>query len=1645
MVLFTVLLLCVLLATIVIVLLMSVRQNRNRARSFLSAARAEMLVDVATQEVLAKIMDGGEIPYSKGKATASMTASPGMMEVRKYDLMPNRGYQRNAEAFTDENSFCRNPFAQAYERSKAGDWQPANPQLINLFSRRWYAPSIRYMTAIRGTPTDGNPEYNPARSFNINTSENPFFPGELYLSGSPGVSVAVKDGFGDPRRSTKDQFRFFWGEAAVDRPVWVQWLPVYEFVDKPPVFTDSAGNTIRNPVVGRYAYFVDVENTKVNLKTSDRLYEESDWNALLGQSDSDNVKVTNPNWARLFYQEKSNPAYISAGVKKRWDLEKSMISARRSADLIPETVEGVVGSNGDNLAANTYFRTWFDWRPEQSRPDGSKIDGRPYAADTSMVDWKTFTGVRPLANGVGDEVTIEGLLNQTAQAPGGARFNTAMEAYSLLDPKAEQADGLKGLTALAAMRRTYGNSSTIYGWEDERDPLGLPKIDIVAFQREYRERGPGGPIWNDLFARCTDPDYYKAYFPGNYPQFIIPNRRRMLSLAEGLNVTCGNNRPDVDSNGREALFQMLVNLGEYAKPKDDHPFLDENRGIMGARSIPYVTEVATRARNGLWDVADTTGDGVFTALSNLILAVEAADPGPSEALDNLLNWTYKGKRLEYFLKSSVIDMAFGMINPNPYAGETSESGDAANHRFTGELVLDLEWRGGFPAAEYPETANSRQQPRAGIDGLYVGRPVPMYQWYYDRDKSYFNSPARIRASGIAPRIRLGMVPGQAVEHPDYVTALRIKGWEIKNTAGKTYHKVPLRHPNTTGKIRNWWEMAQEGYNVGTPATRSFHSDLDRENYMDAHHHSLYPYLRSDEHLKGDSRFTRILPATAAGGGISYLRERRNIAVGWFTSRELAHYCRETTGASTNALEDISFNTNCVSGLLYLHPTEWNEIKDDLEETNETLRVEAITRLKSFMHEVVHREALVERVVSVDPVMGHRTGNDEALAPASSLRYRNPTVIRPSGHFYGANGHTWRRYNQERAAIVRHTQRRPIYGPWPPRTTETFMVDVPYGNTIIKEPRTVTIQPPRERIGWSTNYYYSVKNTSPDPSLTESFDSSITRLVEQTEIGTAIHDASLAHSISTFRRPGMICEFGSNSHVWSHPNHRRHWTGGNASFFSHAPRGDYMTSIGEIGFVHSGMPRRPIDLTQGKYSWGEWGNGLSHKLESSPFHLNTPQNGPGMHMLLDIFTPGAFRENATHRVHTRSEWESSGGSTDSNSPKNPRQGVWNMNSVVAHDEYLGVREGGLTSLRVADAYDQPIHPYWVPSAQSARRLKEPTKDFKWGWHWKMPLDPNMSPSPRYRRGWESWISIIGGDFTPTRSRGSGPWEMYFNWDPQSYYQLLPASNFSWHPGPGATNKDSNEWELYNQLFVTFDPENPGQSQLLVKGTPRWLDRQPNGPLPRYSRGWPEFPIEWYRNIVGRPSADANYGRSEPLHVNPSNHDMYDSSRFDVFPMRQHISEIINTGNISVNGIATSLNPKYMTATVSRAAKRSLWQRFQQGYAGRWRETGVFANAPLSLISNQISTSANVFTIHVVTQSLQDNGLPRSDKGTPAVNVNTGTGFMDASDEVLAEHWARVVVAKTPVMNAGGNVATDPETGGPAHDYKVLYSAVREFAR
>ena len=210
--------------------------TRRRANVDREHARARLYVDVATQEAMGKIVTGfAEAAGTSTEARGSVTASPGLMEVRYYDAAPNRGTERGATAFANNPTkppFFRNPFFDTYGA------KTANPRWIPLFSWKWFAPSVPNLRLQKGQVSEANPDYNPAVVFDINTTENPFYPGQHYLTGVPASPVAQRF---DLRNPTS----FLPGEAASDRPVLVQWIPVLRDPAEKPG-TD-------NRMVGRYA------------------------------------------------------------------------------------------------------------------------------------------------------------------------------------------------------------------------------------------------------------------------------------------------------------------------------------------------------------------------------------------------------------------------------------------------------------------------------------------------------------------------------------------------------------------------------------------------------------------------------------------------------------------------------------------------------------------------------------------------------------------------------------------------------------------------------------------------------------------------------------------------------------------------------------------------------------------------------------------------------------------------------------------------------------------------------------------------------------------------------------------------------------------------------------------------------------------------------------------------------------------------------------------------------------------------------------------------------------------------------------------------------------------------------------------------
>jgi hypothetical protein len=162
-------------------LLITSRDHRAADRDAIHAELA-FVVENGLAEAMAKIQSGSAAEVADpGSRTAHVTASPGLMEIRRYDTPWNRGAATGPEAFKADGPF-RAPFAAEFDR------KPANPQWIPLFSYRHHAPAMRYLHR-SAQPGTINPDYNPAALFNLNTPQQPFHPGVHYLSGFSGPAA----------------------------------------------------------------------------------------------------------------------------------------------------------------------------------------------------------------------------------------------------------------------------------------------------------------------------------------------------------------------------------------------------------------------------------------------------------------------------------------------------------------------------------------------------------------------------------------------------------------------------------------------------------------------------------------------------------------------------------------------------------------------------------------------------------------------------------------------------------------------------------------------------------------------------------------------------------------------------------------------------------------------------------------------------------------------------------------------------------------------------------------------------------------------------------------------------------------------------------------------------------------------------------------------------------------------------------------------------------------------------------------------------------------------------------------------------------------------------------------------------------------
>jgi len=1419
----------------------AVTGGRKRAVSERAHAQARLFTELAAQEAVAKIATGfAEAAGHSTEPRGSVTASPGLMEIRLFETHYNRGTERGASAFANNPArptFFRHPFANEYSG------RTANPRWIPLFSWKSFAPGVPNLRLSKGAASEPNPDFNPAAVFDINTTRNPFHPGHHYLSGVPAAPVALRyerDRSGDfARTGTETAFGFRPGEAAPDRPVYVQWIPVLRDPSAP------AGKD--NPMIGRYAYWVDVENTKVNLAASTRPLRQSEFFGWLsGESDAEAGGGTS-----YFAQSEGNPFY---DAQRALDGTLPRKAQGKSGSF---TADGIAGQ-GSNFAARVMREKLLGWQQGE----------RPFAADNSLVDWDYFNGLVPAAGGRGKKIAFDDLIGAYARAVEAnpqLTFNAWDEVLSLLDPALQNADPVQARLVRDAMRRTLGASTTIYGYEEERDPLGKPKLDFVKFLLDaprYAGAGgkPAGLRATELWERLSKREYHRAYYPSN---------GSMRSFISSFNRFAGNGNADDSGNGEAAVQQMLLNVLEATLPDTVPPHIDPVTGLVGMRSIPYVAEVATRARSALWLLPEDVRNNTAALLDE--------------------NFEYDGKKRNYYFENVIVDVALGCVNPDPFA----------SREFHGTIELDYAWQkplpSGWEIAEGPQT-----QP---LHGRYTALPLP-------GDKA-----GKIRVDGNAVYFRLGVVPGAALSEIAHATRLQIRGWKIRDTNGALWHQVPIRHlraPSTP----QWWQMAADKVNAG--------SSTDP--------YALQPYQQ---------------------GAADYGHR----AVGWFVVEDEEQMAQKANPARVPH-----------RGRLFLTGTPQ----------------QILAQGPDFI-ENARRAALVERVFSRDPALGHRTGFQNGLVKGAFHSYYS------NGHFYGQLGHTWRRLprkpilpgqtedeeetttddgdgDDDKTTLALHQAEYMAAGSHLLRAN----VKMPEGATY--STGLVSAQIPQ----WSGN--------NPRKQVAEIWE-------KKAESLTAFFSDPKWERFPLWEFDGARCgdktDGPKDGPMWKTLDVEASATpaapsgvktedlrGNIRGFFAGAPRGGVMTSIGELGFCHSGFINFPIVLTNA-IGWNE-------------YQLNSPRNGPPMRMLLDLFTPGAFVDAETRRPVSESAWRT--GAYNSHSPSRPRRGTWSMNTTIAHDAYMAIREGDTGQAELKKEFDptnMTARVAWIPSAAGYRRSEDGAEYYR-GKKLEdlqkkpvigVPLDRYSNPTPIFNRANEAWVALLTGDFSTGRVSGGTRWA--FNNSGGAHFG--PAQ-FTWQPGTGAVPYGSIE------PLANFAGSSTANARLLTFGSDgrkEGGDDKGNGDV---KQGF----------LRGRFAADQNLTHMQPSSTVSLPITM--ATRFSLVPMRHFVSDLAEEFNFGAAfaDFKTALNPRQSAF----APTQDLKQSDGNGFAGGHHGSGVFANAPVALLANQVSTSANVFTIHVVAQSVKDSGVSRAGIG------KSGAGYCDPDDEILAECWTRTVLGKTP---------------------------------
>jgi hypothetical protein len=1414
--------------------------SRQRATRQLEEVTAEELADSARAEILAKLADAFAVETNAPRS-GSVAVSPGLAEILSYDVPLNRGNHLGAAAFTGtpgSPTFFSQPFSDTYNGA------PANPRWIPLFSWTRFAPRLKNLAILNATVSSPNPEYNPALAFDINTTRNPFTPGVHLISGvAAGTEVLVREKSGEDFASSgaESSFTLDGERSASTRPIWVQWVPVRKHPLKP--------EGPENPIIGRYAYWVDVENSKLR--------------ADLPQT----ALRTRPEYARLMGEPDAAEGHGSWMAQSEVN---SALVARREAEKVlpPRDHEEQLGSNDEPLtrgrtagygfapaAAELAREAWLGWG-----------NGTPLAAGTNAIDWDYFEA--PWPRGAAASTMVEKLATTAREWK---RTSQRPLHPHLADPEEDDA-------AAQLLAQVGKGALTFYGHEEDLDPLGREKLDLVEFQNQATASRSTSvslssieshPIWS----RLNDAAYHWTYVPGGWASSGA-QRSYVGGLAHFFSRSGGAN--STEEMARGFALQMLVNIAEYSQPATVAPVVDPARGIVGARSMPYVCEVLTRARSALYELPEADRKDASVLLAG----------GGSGSF----SYTYNGRPLQHYATHVLVDVGLALVNPNPFETES----------FEGEIELNYEWVGISTTAGARPVRGPQTAP---LKGRYTITPQP------GKDAK------KARVEGDTVYFRLGKV---AAADLNRTSALRIHGWTIRR-GGQIWHQVPQRHPGGRANPLRFWEMGKIGLNAGA---------------------------RED-------------PRSFAA-----LQDQGGRAVGWF---------------GRDTLEAMIPDT--------LFIADWKE--------GDAVSADLVQRVNRWANGLAQRASIAERVVSIDPTLGHRT-LDIGLAG-----------MRGSGHFYGVLGHTWRRgqiFGGVPVVVGNRTEpAAKAVGGWQTETTgisqstATATVLVPSGGRLAPSSAAVPVAHVSTQLGrYQRGEYLTHKYREP-LGYQQPVGVSDEGFLTQMYLSPALDGPQPlgAWDIETFSkdlfkeipsekdRPLKHVDIETNQEV---PNPEGDWTKssdgkkGLRSVLSSAPAGRSCITVGEIGFCHSGIAQTPIIVTPDE--------------GRTDYQINSPRNGPPMRMLLDLFKPRPVHDDSGNNVSFES-WQA--GTTT-----NAKRYAWNVNTRIAHDDYMILREGGeplqpgKTSVSPSPLKGRAV---WLPTAQGFSRRSDGSEAFR-GREAKQIvekgagylLDRHLRPHPLLPRPWDMWTSFVGGDISPARSGEAGTWGVG-----NVATVFFGPAFMTWEPGLGV--------QVGETPYVDLQSDPPAYGKLLalgVDGRSEGTEFNDDGDFRPLQEGF----------LKGRFASDQNMGIFDPSHgfYTPASW----TPRFGMLPMRHRISDLAvdyhaeNHESTWLN-FKTALNPGLSADPLplpgGNEAELERAERIDgASFPGGFHRSGVYYTAPMAFITSQAGVSANAFTAYIVVQSIRDAKRPLES------DAPSGPGIMDAADEVLSERWMRVLIFK-----------------------------------